>query len=225
MKTVERDLVRQEESVADMTTVLDTTELRWFVNGRMPSTVMSWFIDSCTLGSYEERCDIYRMDGRHDVGVKLRSRKTPELKIRRSVGERVELPGGLEGPLEIWRKWSPTGERSSNSGSEPWVDVHKKIVKRRFSADGDEIAVLGGPMPLSESGCDVEVAAVSVGGIEAWTLAFAAFGPTQSRRDSIVVCWHALCAGTPLPVPRSLLGRSRGYSEWLDQRCGCTRRR
>jgi len=69
---------------------------------------------------------------------------------------------------------------------------------------------------MSASGCDVEIAAVTVGDLDAWTYAFAAYGATSTRRDALVTSWEALTADTP--CPERLAGfesQSSGYPEWL----------
>ena len=90
---------------ADAVSVVDTTELRWFVPGPLPPDVRGWFTGS--TGVPEERWDTYLLDGRVDIGVKRRFRETLELKVRQSLDGRVELGDGLGGLLEVWRKWSP----------------------------------------------------------------------------------------------------------------------
>ena len=201
---------------AAVVSVVDTTELRWFTAGRLPLDVESWFTGAGTTGMVEERCDSYRMDGLGDRGVKRRSGATLELKVRQSVRERLTLEAGLAGRLEMWRKWSPADGLVESDGDQAWVDVHKKVIKRRFSVDGDEIVLTPGAPAMSGAGCDIEVVAVTVDGVDAWACAFAGFGPTPRRRDTIVASWRALAADTPPPTPfGALFGHSSGYPEWL----------
>ncbi|MGI9644699.1 MAG: hypothetical protein ACR2O6_05240 [Ilumatobacteraceae bacterium] len=195
--------------------VVDTTELRWFVARPLPREVRDWFTGS--TGVLEERFDSYLLDGRHSAGTKRRFREVLELKVRQSIGERIELDGALAGAPELWRKWSPAdglvGERTDG----PWIDVHKSIVKRRFAADGTEVAFASGA-PMPEAGCDVEVASVEVGDVQAWTLAFAAFGPTSCRSDALRAAFRALNSGAPPPETfRPGAGRAMGYPEWLTR--------
>jgi len=82
--------------------VLDTTESRWFADGPLPQGAEACFTRDGTLGVREERCDIYCLNGRGDIGVKLRARQTLELKIRRSVGERPTVGTDLTGQVEAW---------------------------------------------------------------------------------------------------------------------------
>ena len=197
----------------DARSVLDTTELRWFVPGPLPADIGRWF--SGSTGVAEQRCDTYLLDGRSDIGVKRRFRETLELKVRQSLDERIELGDGLAGSLEVWRKWSPAEGLVEDGTDERWVDVHKSIVKRRFSIDGSEIAFSSDPQ-LTGAGCDVEVAEVTVGAVQVWTFTFAAFGAPATRRDALLASWHALTAATPCPEPFGLrAGRAMGYPEWL----------
>jgi hypothetical protein len=156
------------------------------------------------------------MDGRCDRGVKLRFRETLEVKVRLAVGEHLIVGAGLIGRLEMWRKWSPAELVVDTGGDVPWLDVCKVVTKRRFSVDGDEIVPSDGERAVTGAGCDVEVAAVTVRDIEAWTFAFAAFGPTVSREHAIVTAWQALAADGSCPEHfAAAFGQSSSYPEWL----------
>ena len=193
--------------------VLDTTELRWFFPGPLPTEVGGWFTGS--TGVAEQRCDTYLLDGRRDIGVKRRFRETLELKVRQALDERVELGDGLAGSLELWRKWSPAEGLVEYCTDGRWIDVHKSIIKRRFLIDGTEVAFSSDPH-VTGVGCDVEVAEVTVGAVQVWTFACAAFGPPASRPEALLASWDALVAAAPCPEsfePRT--GRAMGYPEWL----------
>lgn len=69
---------------------------------------------------------------------------------------------------------------------------------------------------MTGAGCDVEVAGVTVGALQGWTFAFAAFGPPATRRDALRASWQSLVAATPCPEPfgpRS--GEAMGYPNRL----------
>jgi hypothetical protein len=123
----------------------------------------------------------------------------------------------FDGQLEVWRKWSPV-EGLVDDGSVPrWGDVCKSIVKRRFSTNGTE-TTFSSHAHLASAGCDMEVAAVTVGAVQAWTFALEAFGPQSTRRDSLLASFHGLVGATPRPEQfRLCTGRSMGYPEWLAQ--------
>ena len=197
----------------DAFSIVDTTEVRWFFVGSLPPGIGEWFAGSSGAG--EERCDTYLLDGRGDIGVKRRFGETLELKVRQSLDGRVELGQSLAGSLEVWRKWSPADGLVGDSTDGRWVDVHKSVVKRRFSVDGTEIA-LPWDEPPTGAGCDVEVAEVIVGAVRGWTFAFAAFGPFATRRDALLASWRTLVAATPCPENLvSRTARAMGYPEWL----------
>ncbi len=193
--------------------VVETTELRWFVPGPLPHDIRTWFTGS--TGVIDERCDTYLLNDRVDIGVKRRGRETLELKVCQSLDQRIELGDGLNGSLEAWRKWSPAEVVFDDGTAGRWVDVHKSIVKRRFSIDGTEIAFLSDPQ-VTGAGCDIEVAGVTVGIVQGWTFAFAAFGPPATRPDALLASWQSLVAATPCPEPFGpTTARAMGYPEWL----------
>jgi hypothetical protein len=179
---------------------------------------MSCFTHNRTTGIVEKRYDSYQIHGRCDMGIKRRFRTTLELKLRRSASDEIELDGGLAGRLEVWRKWSPADDLVEDGRTGRWTDVHKTVVKRRFTADGAEINFADNSFVTSGVGCDVEIVAIAVAGIDAWSFAFAAYGPTTTRQSSIAAAWRALDISVPL-VDRAAtsVGRSSGYPEWLDR--------
>ena len=202
--------------------ILDTTEVRWFVPGPLPDDVAGWFDGEG--GVLEERYDTYVLDGRSDVGVKRRFGETLEMKVRLSPGRWVDLGEGLTGSREVWRRWSPADGLPGSAGGGQRVDVHKSIVKRRFSPDGSEIAYSHGVDP-NDAGCDAEIAAITIGTARAWTFACAAFGPPATRDAALLASWKALSGGGPAP-PSFVLpaGGSMGYPAWLTRTSNPDRR-
>lgn len=198
--------------------VLDTTEFRWFGLGLPPREVVAWFAAGRDAGSTERRCDVYQVNGLHDIGLKRRFGATVEVKVRRAVGAAVSLGAGLVASLEEWRKWAPSeGDPMWPAPDGQWIKVHKAIRTRTFMLAGGEVVGPASVAGETESGCDVEIAALTAGGIEAWTLAFEAFGPKDSHLEAISGSWAALVAVSDPPMPLSLyLDRAAGYPEWLD---------
>ena len=135
--------------------------------------------------------------------------------IDQSVGERLTFGAGLTGQTEGWRKWSPADSLIECSDDLAWVDVRKTVIKRRFRVDGEECVSAGDPALMTAGGVDVEVVAVTVEGAEAWTFAFAAFGPPSGRCSAIVSASEALFAGKGVTELGLLSDRSGGYPDWL----------
>ncbi len=191
---------------------IDTLELRWFTPGALPIDVVEWFTDHGRTGAVEQRCDTYRLDDRDDLGVKYRFGTLREVKQRLSDEIISEEGLRLAGRLEAWRKWSPADELV-DSADEGWVEVHKKITKRRFSADGHEVAIT--EQLAREAGTDVEIVAVTMGDVEMWSFAFAAYGPSSERYGAFASCCKTVLART---TPASLIltaSSSASYPGWL----------
>jgi hypothetical protein len=207
--------------------LIDTTELRWFRDGPLPRSVCSWFAPNGAFGAVEERADRYLVDGRLDRGLKLRGGSTLELKLRQTIARTVPSGDGPDtvaelprGTVEEWQKWSPADHLVS-TGSEPWVEVHKRIVKRRFTIGGRELTVFDAAGPPVGAYCDIEIVAIDDGSTEAWSLAFAARGPLHRRHTGMGAAWRSLASVTP-PPPSGLLvfDIPCGYPEWLARSVG-----
>lgn len=195
--------------------ITDTDEMRWFLPGRLPVDVLTWFSRRGGRGAVEERTDTYRLDGAMDSGLKLRSGKVLELKVRQAIAdEPLALGDRVGGRLESWRRWSPADGLVEFEPTDEWGDVTKTIVKRRFLGDGVELNV---EPDLPRTGfCDMELAALGFGGARWWSLALAAYGPTEARRDLVRRTWEVVTSVAPFPKAFiAALDEPRGYPAWL----------
>lgn len=189
---------------------LDTSELRWFAEGPIPMTVVDWFTEGASLGSFEQRVDSYLLSAREDLGIKRRNRSTLEAKLRWATDRPVRLASGLMGRVEHWRKWFP---REVFDELQVWFDVHKRVFTRSFDRNGEAVSA---PTDL---GCEVEVAALSAHGIDAWTFALEARGPRPTRPAIVRAAAETLLGSRPLPRPLiDTLGTDNGYPAWLHLR-------
>ncbi len=193
-----------------------TTEVRWFFDGDLPDEVSTWFTPGGT-GLVEERCDRYRLDDAAGVGVKERSKTTLELKMRMETPELFAIGSDLDGQLETWQRWSPADHLVGRRASARWVEVKKRVVKRRFRFGGHEVPMSADNRAMTGSGCDAEVASLEIDGRPVWTFALAAFGPIDGHRRSLEETWAALCAEQPRPAGLKLeCSASHGYPDWLN---------
>lgn len=197
--------------------ILDTSEVRWFSEGTLPLPVAAWFTCDGTIGTIEERTDLYQLHRLHDIGVKRRNRDVLEVKVRRSIGDDLTITNGLAAPFEEWRKWSPfKGDPMTPSPDVPWIEVHKTIITRTFMLSDHEVIGPADHVDDSLSGCDVEIVAVNVGGVDSWTLAFEAFGPKSDRRRTVAFSWDMLIAESgEFDHLGSRFDLAAGYPEWL----------
>ena len=208
---------------------LDTSELRWFGSGPLPPEVEDWFTGANFVGTREHRRDLYQLTGLTDVGVKRRSGRTVEAKIRMAVGPRMAIGHGLEATFDQWRKWRPSeGDAIWPTRQARWVAVDKTVLTRTI-ADTDS-GYAGDDGGASDSGnagddgaaamvagCDVELAAITIGGLEAWTFGLEAFGPQAQRGRAAISAWEQVVA--EVGEPRDLGSRfdlADGYPAWLQ---------
>lgn len=213
--TIDRSPTDRRSEIEPNEVVVDlTTELRWFFDGPLPPAVLRWFTAS-GAGLAEDRCDTYRLDRHVDTGVKRRFRTTLELKRRLGTPEPFATRG-VNGNLEVWKRWSPADGRVDIDDSTTWVDVDKTVIKRRFDRRAREMPLSEEGRAMSGDGCDVEIAVISVNGLQAWTFALAAFGQPEHQRALLVSTWDALAMGRSDIKAIGLDSRhSSGYPEWL----------
>lgn len=200
----------------------DTTEVRWFMLGQLPPDVATWFSPEDVECLIEHRCDTYRIDHRPDLGVKRRSRNKLELKVRTDEPDILDLGAGFVGRLERWKRWSPADGQVPSAPNAGWVDVSKTIIKRRFAPDGSKLPLSLANRAMTEPGCDLEIVAIELGDRQAWSLAFAAFGPVSDsspvsvHSEWIQTAWLAQLRHRPWPLTNPLgLAQSGGYPAWL----------
>lgn len=209
--------LEQSHTTAVTGTVFDTCEVRWFAEGSLPRALVSWFTAGGQFGVAEQRTDLYQMRGGTMMGVKRRSGLDLEVKVLQKTGAGLTLPGGLTGAWEAWRKSHPGNGTTFTSGAMPWVAVAKSIVTRSFVLPGNgRVASVEDP-DRRLPGCDVELADVSVGGTQAWTYAFEAFGPAEHRLAALRIAAEAVARSTPYP-PAFVEGLecNASYPAWLS---------
>jgi hypothetical protein len=142
-----------------------TAEVRWFASGRSPSGLKRRMDDLGAKGPERRRDDYLILPETEALGVKLRDGGVAfELKLRdQDLGE-AELPGGVIGRVELWRKWSfpPIDEEATSNGlglpARAWLVVDKARTLIDYPY------------------CQVELAELRAAGEEWWTLSFEASG-------------------------------------------------
>ncbi len=205
------------DSGGDTSGLFHTSEVRWFAHGPLPPDVQAWFTGGGTMGAVERRSDTYQLYGLDDIGVKRRHRTTLEVKVRRTLGASLNLGEGLEGRVEEWSRWEP-GEEDGiwQSGDRGWIGVQKVIYTRSFLPADREVILPAVHTNRLYAGCDVEIAEVMADGIDMWTLALEAFGPTTRRQRALTSSWRTLQAHSPSTENLEFsFDRACGYPEWL----------
>jgi hypothetical protein len=218
---------------------LVTAEVRWFGQGEVPSSVLSWFeldlpapIDTDGDGIDEEegRTDRYLLSpGVDSVSVKLRGGSGFEVK-RREGGYSVFSVGGLSGNLGVWKKWELPGPHGTTGPlvedeSGDWLDVLKHRRMRSYGVFGRDVRAMPDPRnDRPDGGCSVELSALTRGGRggEAWwTVCFEALGADPVAMLERVV---PFVLGEAAP-PVLDADHTQDYPAWLVEPAGRHRSR
>jgi hypothetical protein len=221
-----------------------STELRWFFEievppgqnleaAQIPAAVQTWFnggenglpkgagfIDS------EARPDTYlSLPDSVDLSVKVRAGKRVEIKRRHiDVGLRT-WPGGVEGRVEQWLKWSfalaekdDKGETiagpdiSAPAGS--WLIVDKLRHLRKFEVKaGDKVeAVPKSSFP--PQGCNLEITRLVYSNRVWWSLGFESFGGLDTVEKNLDLVMNYIALDFP-GVSMLKAEHSYAYPAWL----------
>lgn len=185
-----------------------TREVRWFMSGPLPEEVVAWFTNGHARSESEVRIDEYDSEAiRQGVGVKRRNGEALDAKYRIVHEQNVDLAPGIVGCVEEWLKVSgPRNDIPFPAEGESIV-VSKEIISKKF-----DIVVRDGVA----SGCDVELAELTVGAEKAWSLCFETYGDPALRFEALNEGIKRVLRG-PLPELLTLEGGSScGYPAWLS---------
>lgn len=222
-----------------MDTLLQTAEIRWILDGALPTAVERWFGDAGDVHP-ETRADRYVvLPGCDTVGIKLRGTDAGgpvrlDVKARHGPDVGLSLAPGIGGQAAAWSKWTLelVDRDAIGAGLEPptpTLTTHKHRRMRRYVTGTDRPR----PVPLddaAEDACDVELTTITIDGLHAswWSLGFEALGPPERAwrtLRSIGRGWFRAHGPPPLDSAGHLDARSStAYPAWLVGRLGDLRR-
>jgi hypothetical protein len=201
--------------------MLSTLETRWFYEGSIPQPVLNWFHEDAThLKRQSPRVDYYlRLKNGDSQGVKLREGRI-EVKERQRQYGIVQFHDQVVGVVEAWRKVSRELSEISDelarlaSPKTTWIGVEKERIVRRFRVvDLNTVE----PSLASESptrGCNLELTAIQIYGLDCWTIGFEAYGDEMSLEQNLSATINTvLDTGSP---PSLDAEHSFGYPRWLQ---------
>lgn len=192
--------------------VLVTREVRWFFDGAIPPEILDWFQSAARPIQREIRVDTYDLAAaRRRVGLKVRSSAVFDSKLLVTVDPDVELGFGMRGHVEDWMKITEPAHDDHPHITGIRIEVVKDLLTRRYELDSP---AMGEP-----AGCEVELASITAGAAQAWTICFETFGPPDAIGDAFDLGVLTFLAETPLPEGFQLVAdRSWSYPEWLVRR-------
>lgn len=194
----------------------DTLEVRWFIDGTPPSSVVDW-MKSRGADAESARTDLYLVSDDPAMNVKLREGK---VQTKHRIGDRtpVEFAETVKGVQERWVKWSfPTVEQHHDLFDDDptglWVPVHKERI--RLVIDPDEQADRLDHMIESRPAvAKIELTEVRAEGQQAWTICMEAGGRPEALPGTLQQMGrHLFSQGTPPELTRE---DSYGYARWIQ---------
>jgi len=192
-----------------------TVEMRWFLPGPVPLSVLDWFGSlGPGLAAPAPRTDRYLLlPGRDDLGIKLREGRL-EIKGRTAELGIHRLGSRAIGEVETWCKWSLASEEVPEAWCK-WSLASEEVPEALRVLDANP--ALGVPVHKDRAlrmleGCQVEVTALEAPFGVWWTLGLEALtGPEPALAPLVSVGEHVLG-----DFPDRLGERdSRSYPGWL----------
>lgn len=194
----------------------DTLEVRWFVDGAPPTSVVDW-IRSLGAEAESARTDLYLVSGDPAMNVKLREGK---VQTKHRIGDRtpITFADEVQGVQERWVKWSfPTVQQHHDLfDADPtglWVPVHKERI--RLEVDPDEQTELLDHMIESDPAqAKMELTEVRSQEHRAWTICMEADGRPEALPGTLQQMGNYLFGkGSPPPLSEE---HSLGYARWIQ---------
>lgn len=195
--------------------MVDTLEVRWFVEGTPPTEVTDW-IDHLGAQAESARTDLYLVSDDPAMNVKLRE---GQVETKHRLGDRRHIQFGeqVTGVRERWVKWSfPTKKQHHDLFDDDptglWVPVHKERVQRSIKPEEqkDRLDHLIEPTPAT---AELELTRVRSNEHRAWTICVEATGPPDALPGTLQQVGNYIFAqGTP---PVLSTDHSFGYARWI----------
>lgn len=194
----------------------DTLEVRWFVDGAPPSSVVDW-IKSLGAEAESARTDLYLVSDDPAMNVKLREGK---VQTKHRIGDRtpITFAGEVQGIQERWVKWSfPTVEQHHDLFDDDptglWVPVNKERIRLEIGPD-EQADMLDRLIESDPAVAKIELTEVRAEGHHAWTICMEADGRPDALPGTVQqVGNHLFSQGTPPTLPEN---RSHGYAQWIQ---------
>lgn len=194
----------------------DTLEVRWFIDGAPPSSVVDW-MKSRGADAESARTDLYLVSDDPAMNVKLREGK---VQTKHRIGDRtpVEFAETVKGVQERWVKWSfPTVEQHHDLFDDDptglWVPVHKERIRLVIGPD-EQADRLDHMIESRPANAKIELTEVRAEGQQAWTICMEAGGRPEALPGTLQQMGrHLFSQDTPPELTRE---HSFGYARWIQ---------
>lgn len=201
---------------------LTSAEIRWFMKGKIPSSIFDWFIGlNDNYVNQPERIDQYLLLKSNDsLGIKLREGRV-EIKQRINHIGNITPGNNVTGIAEKWQKWSFEPKEAEPNISETflqnkWIPVSKTRILVNYGIYEDKI-VTQKEKASYKNGCLTELTSLKLklNNEDWWTLGLEAYGEENRLLDNLVLISHLIL--NDKSNFKFSLGDSFGYPGWLKR--------
>lgn len=211
-------MTRPDATMSSSTQLLSSVEVRWFLEGPVPTQVATWFKEGEKLdwGGVRSRTDTYlQIPGGLDMGIKAREGKC-EVKGRLAQSAVLRFTETAAGTVERWMKWSyaePAGAWLENLdvATPGLVHVDKQRASQMFClARGRDEEI--GSDDHAAPGYSLELTSLTFRNSPFWTIGFEAFPADEVSDSTFVELVSRRLRGFPVHLPSA---RCHSYPQWL----------
>jgi hypothetical protein len=195
--------------------MVDTLEVRWFVDGAPPTDVTDW-MDALGATAESARTDLYLVSDDPAMNVKLREGRV-ETKHRLGDRRHIQFGDHVTGVQERWVKWAfPTVEQHHDLFDDDptglWVPVHKERVQRTISPE-EQDTLLDHLIESAPATAELELTRVRSNDHRAWSICVEATGAPDALPGTLQQIGNYLFSqGSP---PSLSADHSFGYARWI----------
>jgi hypothetical protein len=196
---------------------LVTCEMRWLLEGPLPSQALRWFENAPQPIAPPPREDRYLvLPGVTDMGIKRREGRI-EVKGRIGVLGSHAIAPGIVGSAERWCKW--TYDAASIAAG--WFEgrdaivVGKSRMQMHYLLEPGGVAQASAKRDLPRRGFSLELTRIRLAAGDHWSLGIEAAPDDAALLADLLSVLRDVLQGFPLPLPPP---RSMSYPAWLAER-------
>lgn len=174
-----------------------SAEIRWFIKGKIPTTVFDWFIGlNNNYVNQPERTDHYLVLKSDDsLGIKLREGNVEIKQLKQFIGN-ISPGNNINGNAEKWIKWSFELDQAKNilpKGvlNNDWLAITKNRILVNYGITEENIVSQKEPISY-KNGCITELTSIIINNVDWWSFALEAYGEENRQKDNLVLISHLI---------------------------------
>jgi len=177
--------------------ITTSAEIRWFIKGKIPTSVFDWFIGlNDNYVNQAKRTDYYLLLKSDDsLGIKLREGKVEIKQLNQFIGN-ISPGKNINGNAETWNKWSFELDQAKNILSKDllnnkWLAITKNRILVNYGITEENIVSQKKPISY-QNGCITELTSINLNNEDWWSFGLEAYGEENRQKDNLVLISHLI---------------------------------